>query len=153
MEKNMAIYDQINDQLKEAMKAGDKDRVRGLRSIRAAFIEAVKSDGRTTLPDDEAVGILRRLAKLRQESLDSYTSAGRGDLAAEERADLAVIEVFLPQLADEGTLRGWVDEAIAAVGASSAKDMGKVMGALGAAHKGAYDGRAAQAIVKEKLGG
>lgn len=153
MEKNVGIYDQINEQLKEAMKGGDKDRVRGLRGIRAAFIEAVKADGRTTLPDDEAVGILRRLAKLRQESLTSYTAAGRDDLAAEERIDLAVIEAFLPQLADEATLRGWVDAAIVSVGATSAKDMGKVMGALTAAHKGAYDGRAAQVIVKEKLGG
>lgn len=149
----MGLYDTVNDQLKDAMRAQDKDRVRALRGIRAAFLEAVKADNRTTLPDDECLTLLRRLAKSRVESIASYEAGGREDLAAEERVDLAVIEGFLPRLADEATTRAWVDAAIASSGASSMKDMGKLMGVLMAGHKAELDGKLAQAIIKERLGG
>lgn len=147
----MGVYEQVNDQLKEAMKAQDKVRLRGLRGIRTAFIEAVKADGRTVLPDEECHTILRRLGKMRSESLASYTEAGRPDLAEEEAADLAVIEAFLPKLADEATTEAWVREAIAATGATSVKDTGKVMGALMAAHKADVDGKIAQVVLKRLL--
>lgn len=148
----MGLYERVNDDLKAAMLARDTERLRALRGIRAAFLEAVKADNRTSLPDDECVTVLRRLAKARAESLASYTDAGRDDLAAEERSDLAVIDGYLPQLADEATTRAWVRAAIAEVAATSLRDTGKVMGALAAAHKGAFDGKLAQALLKELLG-
>jgi len=148
----MSIFDQVSEQLKDAMRAKDKDRLNGLRGIRAAFIEAIKVDGSTTLGDDKAIEILRRLAKQRRESVEAYTAGGRDDLVAEETKELAVIETFLPKVADEATTRGWVQAAIAETGATSAKEMGKVMGALMAAHKAELDGKIAQKLVRELLG-
>lgn len=149
----MAIVDQVSDQLKEAMKAQDKLRTTALRNIRAAMIEAMKAEGASgNVTDEVAVGLLRKLAKQRQESIEAFDAGGRKEMADAERAELAVIETFLPKLADEATLRGWIQEAIAATGAAGAKDMGKVMGALNGAHKGEFDGKAASGLVKALLG-
>jgi uncharacterized protein YqeY len=145
------IFDTVSEQLKEAMKAQDKERVNGLRGIRAAFIEAMKVDNSKDVPDAKAEEILRRLAKQRKESIDAYKAGGRDDLVAEEERELKVIEAFLPQTADEATTRKWVQEAIAASGATSQRDMGKVMGALMAAHKGQLDGKLANKLVRELL--
>lgn len=147
----MPIVDTVSSQMKDAMKAKDKERLTALRGIRAALIEAMKADGSETLSDDAAVEIMRRLAKQRKDSISEYDKAGRDDLADAERAELAVIEEYLPKLADEATTRAWVAEAIAATGASSMADMGKVMGKLMGAHKGELDGGLANRIVKEKL--
>lgn len=147
----MSIFDDVSAHMKDAMKSGDKARLAGLRNIRAAFIEAIKVDGSTTLGDEQAEGILRRLAKQRRESIDAYEAGGRTDLVAEEKADLAVIEAYLPQQADEETVRGWVRDAIATSGATSAKEMGKVMSALMAAHKGQVDGKLANRMIRELL--
>lgn len=150
----MGIFEDVSEQMKAAMRAKDKERLAGLRGIRAAFIEAIKEEGAgDTLDDDAAVTILRRLAKQRKESITAYETGGRDDLVAEEQAELAVIEGFLPSLADEATTRAWVDEAIAKTGASSPADMGKVMGALMGAHKGELDGSLANRIVRERLSG
>src|SRR5688572_12686765 len=131
----MSILDRVSEELKEAMRAKDKGRIDGLRGIRAAFIEALKVDGATELPDDKAQDVLRRLAKQRKESIDAFTAGGRADLVAEEQSALAVIESFLPKVADEATTRQWVQEAIAKSGATSSRDIGKVMSALMAAHR------------------
>ncbi len=148
----MSIYEDVNNQMKDAMKAGEKARLMALRNIRKNFIETMKLDGSETLTDESCVTILRRMGKASQESIEAYVGGGREDLAVGERVELAVIEAFLPQLAGPDVVRGWVQEAIAAIGATSPKDMGKVMGALGQAHKGEYDGKLAQQIVKELLG-
>jgi uncharacterized protein len=147
----MSIVDRVSDELKQAMRAQLKDRVTGLRQIRAGFIEAMKVDGSDSLADDKAEEVLRRLAKQRRESIEAYDTAGRADLAEQERAELAVIEAFLPQLADEATTRAWVDAALAETGATSARDMGRVMSALMAAHKGQVDGKLANRLVRERL--
>ncbi|MEQ1507428.1 MAG: GatB/YqeY domain-containing protein [Myxococcota bacterium] len=147
------IFDQVSEQLKDAMRSKDKDRLNGLRGIRAAFIEALKLDGSTTLSDDAALDVLRRLAKQRKESIEAYEAGARADLVAEEKRDLAVIEAFLPKLADEATTLAWVRAAIAETGATTGKDLGKVMGALTAAHRGQYDGKLANKLVREALGG
>lgn len=147
----MSILDQVSDQLKEAMRSKDKGRLNGLRGIRAAFIEALKVDGASALPDEKAVEVLKRLAKQRKESIEAYTAGSRLDLVEAERAELAVIEAFLPQIADEATTRAWVATAIAESGATSARDMGKVMNALMAAHKSELDGKLASRIVRELL--
>lgn len=147
----MGLLEQVSDELKAAMRAKDKVRKGALKNIRAAFIEALKEDGAETLSDDTAVGILRRLAKQRRESIDAYTAGGRDDLVAAETAELAVIDGFLPQLADEDTTRGWVEAAIDQTGATSPADMGKVMGALMGAHRDEIDGKLANRLVRELL--
>jgi len=149
----MAIIDDVTTQMKAAMRAKEADKLRALRGIRAAFIEEMKKDGRDTLSDDAAQTTLRRLAKQRKDSLDTYTSAGRPDLAEAEAAELTVIETFLPKLADEAQTRAWVAEAVAAVGGESMRDMGKVMGALMKARRGQIDGGLAKKFVQEALQG
>lgn len=147
----MSILERVSEELKDAMRSKDKGRIDGLRGIRAAFIEALKVDGATELADDKALDVLRRLAKQRKESIDAFGAGGRPDLVAEETAALTVIESFLPRVADEDTTRRWVQEAIAASGATSARDMGKVMAALMAAHRAELDGKLANKIVRELL--
>lgn len=149
----MSILDRVTDELKVAMKAQDKDRTLALRGIRAAFIEAMKVDGATTLDDDKSTEILRRLAKQRRESIESYTAGGRLDLVEAEQKELAVVDGFLPQLADEATTRGWVDAAIAETGATTARDTGRVMAALMGAHRAELDGKLASRLVRERLQG
>ena len=148
----MPLVDEITTQMKAAMKAKDKPRLGALRGIRAAFINGMKEHGSDTLSDDKALALLRRLAKQRNDSINEYTKAGREDLAEVERVELAVIEEFLPSLADEATTKAWVDEAIAATGATSMSDMGKVMGKLMGAHKAELDGGLANRLVKAALG-
>ncbi len=147
----MAIFDDISAQLKDAMRARDKTRLTALRSIRAAFLSATKEDGSTTLADEACLPLLRKLAKQRQESITAFSDAGRSERAEDERAELSVIEEFLPSLADEATTRRWLEEAIASTGASSAKDVGRLMGALMKDHKGELDGRLANRIARELL--
>jgi uncharacterized protein len=147
----MALLDQVSAALKEAMLAKDRARIDGLRGIRAAFIEELKVDGAETLSDERAVEVLRKLSKMRKESIEAYTAGSRPDLVAEEVTALGVIESFLPKLADEATTRVWVQEAIAQSGAAGLKDMGKVMSALMAAHRAELDGKLANGIVKELL--
>jgi hypothetical protein len=149
----MGLVENATAQMKDAMKAKDAARLAALRNIRAAFLTEMKKDGSETLEDAVAIAVLRKLAKQRQESIDAFTQAGRLERAAEERAELAVIEEFLPRLADEATTRGWVKDAIAASGARNTKELGKVMGALMKAHKGDVDGDLARKIASELLGG
>lgn len=148
----MPISDDVMTQLKAAMKARDKARVAGLRSIRAALLNEAKATG-TDVSDAKAIEVLRRLAKQRKESIEAYDAGGRAELAAEERSELEVIEGFLPSLADEATTRAWVAEAIASSGAAGPRDMGRVMGALMKAHKGEIDGGLANRIARELLVG
>ncbi len=149
----MGIYEQINDQLKAAMRARDKERLGALRGIRASFINEIKRNNADSLTDEQCVALLRRLAKQRRDSLSTYEKAGREDLAVVERGELAVIEEFLPQLADEQTTRGLVAEAIAKTGASEPGHVGKVMGTLMKAHRGKIDGGMAKRIASELLKG
>ncbi len=149
----MAILDDVNAQLKEAMKAKQATRLAALRGMRAAFLNEMKKDGAETIPDEAAVTILRKLAKQHKESIDAFEKGGRDEQAAAERAELEVIEGFLPSLADEATTRGWVEATIAESGASAPGDVGRVMGAVMKAHKGEVDGGLAKKIAAELLGG
>jgi uncharacterized protein YqeY len=148
----MAIYEEITTQMKIAMKARDKPRTQGLRNIRAALIAVAKETGAERLDDGACQTILRRLAKQRKESIEAYEQGGRKDLVAEECAELGVIEAFLPKLADEASTREWVASAITSSGATSPKDMGRVMGVLMKNHKAELDGKLANTIVRELLG-
>ena len=149
----MSIYDDVTAQMKEAMKAKDKARLGALRGIRAVFINARKEDDSETVSDERAVGLLRTLAKQRKDSIDSYEQAGRADLVEQEAGELAVIEGFLPKLADAEQTRVWVREAIAQTGATEARELGKVMGALMRSHKADIDGGLARGVILEELGG
>ena len=148
----MGLVETVTTQMRAAMKAKDAARLGALRNIRAAFLVEMKKDGSETLDDAVSIAVLRRLAKQRQESIDAFTQANRPERVAEERAELGVIEEFLPRLADEATTRAWVQAAIAASGAGSAKELGKVMGALMKAHKGDVDGDLARKLAAELLG-
>lgn len=147
----MPLVDEISRLMREAMKAKDAPRTGALRMVRAAFLNEMKKDGADTLADEVCITLLRKLAKQRKESVEAFAAAGREESAEAERSELAIIEEFLPSLADEETTRGWVAAAIAESGATSAKEMGKAMGALMKAHKGDVDGALAQRILREKL--
>ena len=147
----MAIFDDVNAQMKDAMRAQRKLELQALRSIRAAFLLRMKEDASQTVTDEDCLPILRRLEKQRHESIEAFEGAGRTEQAAAEKAELAVIMTFLPSLADEATTRAWVQNAIAESGAKTAKDLGRVMGAVMKAHKADVDGNLARRIASELL--
>lgn len=139
-----SIVERVSEDLKNAMKAKDADRTRALRMIRAAFIEAEKA-GQGAVTDERAVEALRRIRKQRVESAEAYRAGGRPELADAEEAEMRVIDEYLPRLADRDQTLVWVREAISATGATSQKEVGKVMGAVMKAHKAEVDA----ALVKE----
>ena len=148
----MSIAETIASQLTQAMKAREVARVSALRMVRAALIDESKKKGEE-VDDVQATAVLRRLRKQRDESAEAYEQAGRSDLAELERAEAAIIDTFLPQLADEATTHAWVLEAIAATGASSPHEMGRAMGALMKAHRGELDAKLARGILERELTG
>jgi len=147
----MPIFDEVSQQMTAAMRAKDAPRLAALRGMRAAFQLELKREGAQTLSDDVCVAVLRRLAKQRKESIDAFENAQRADRADAERAELAVIETFLPSLADEAQTRSWVEAAIAETGAAAPGDVGRVMGAVMKAHKGEVDGVLAKQLAAELL--
>ena len=150
----MAIFDQINEHMKAALRGGEKLRLQALRNIRAAFLLRLKEDAsQTTVCDADCVTILRKLEKQRRESIEAFEAAGRTEQAAAERAELQIVLSYLPAQADEATVRGWVRAAIAESGAKAPSDIGRVMGALMKAHKGDVDGNVARRIASELLAG
>jgi uncharacterized protein YqeY len=152
----MALRDQFTGQLKAAMLAGDAPRVSTLRMITAKLKDtdiAARPKGVAAVPDDEILTMLRGMVKSRRESVDLYRQGNRLELVAKEEAEIALIESFLPAPMNDAALAAEVAEAIAATGATSVKEMGKVMGALKARHGAALDMGRAGAVVKAKLGG
>ena len=147
----MGPVDEVNAEIKVAMRARDKVRLGALRAIRASFIEGMKRDGADSLSDAECTARLRKLEKKHRESITAFDKGGRDDLAAQERCQLEVVSGFLPSLADEDTTRAWVREAIEGSGAQSPRDVGRVMGAVMRAHKGDVDGQLAKKIAAELL--
>ncbi len=147
----MGIQDDIFEHMKNAMRAKEAVRLRGLRSIRAAFIIAMKEDGREKLDDDTCTTVMRKLAKQRRDSMAAYAAGGREDLVAHEAEELAVIEEFLPKGPTEAAVRGWVEAAIASTGATSPREMGKVMGTVMKDHKGEVDGNLVRKLAAELL--
>ena len=142
--------------LKEAMKAGDKPRLGTIRLMQAALkdkdIEA-RGAGRGQASADEILGLLQKMIKQRQESADVYDKGGRPELAAGERAEIAVISAFLPKQMDEAEVKAAIAAAIAATGAASMKDMGKVVAELRAKFAGQMDFGKASGLVKAALNG
>lgn len=148
----MALFDQVSNDIKEAMKAKDKVRLETLRNIKKYFIEAKTAPGANdNLEDDAALKILQKLAKQGTESANLYKEKGREDLAEEELAQVRVIEGYLPKQMSPEELEAALKEIIAEVGATSAKDMGKVMGTASKKLAGKADGKAISAVVKSLL--
>jgi uncharacterized protein YqeY len=148
------MRDQFTSQLKEAMKAGQKRRVDTIRMINAALkdkdIEA-RGAGKS-VTDEDILALLQKMVKSRKESLDIYEKAGRTDLATQESEEIAIIQSFLPQQLSEAEAEAAISAAIAATGAASIKDMGKVVAALKSEYAGRMDFAKASALVKAKLG-
>lgn len=150
------LRDQFNEGLKEAMRAGDKRRVGTLRLIIAALkdkdIEA-RGLGREKSTDDEILGLLQKMIKQRNDSIEAFEAAGRTELAVQEREEKTIIETYLPAQMSADDVRAAVKAIIAATGAASVKDMGKVMGELKAKYAGKMDFSKANGVVKELLTG
>jgi uncharacterized protein YqeY len=141
---------QITEDVKGAMKAGEKDRLKVLRLITAA-IKQVEIDERIELDDVAVLGILNKMVKQRRDSITQFTQGDRQDLADIEQDEIEVIEAYLPEQLSEEDLDQLVDEAIATTGAQGIRDMGKVMAALKAKAEGRADMGAASAKVKARL--
>lgn len=152
----MSLKDRISEEIKIAMKAKDKIRLETVRSIKKVLLEkevSVRPQGQESLTEGQEIEVLAQLAKQRRDSIEQYRQAGRDDLAETEAQELAIIEEYLPgQLSDE-EVGAVVDEIIASVGATSVKDMGKVMGQVMQQLKGRAQGQKIQAMVKAKLNG
>jgi uncharacterized protein YqeY len=133
-----------------AMRDGDALRRDTLRMVLAAAHNAQVA-ARRPLTDDELVGVLSKEAKTRRESIEAFTSAGRTELAAKERAEADIIAAYLPAALTDDELRTMVTDAIAATGASSARDLGKVMGRLSPSIRGRADGKQVSAMVAQEL--
>lgn len=149
----MTLFDQISEDIKTAMKARDKVRLETLRNIKKVFIEAKTAPGaHDELDDAAAVKIIQKLAKQGRETARTYTDNSRQDLADEELAQVAVMEEYLPKQLSPEEIEKAVKDIIAQTGATSMKDMGKVMGMAGKLLAGKADGKAISTIVKQLLG-
>ncbi|CDD33625.1 GatB/YqeY domain-containing protein [Phocaeicola barnesiae] len=149
----MDLFEQISNDIKEAMKAKDKVRLETLRNIKKVFLEAKTAPGANdTLTDDMAVKIMQKLVKQGKDSAAVYEGQGRADLAEGEMAQVRIIETYLPKQLSAEELEAKLKEIIARVGATSGKDMGKVMGVASKELAGLAEGRAISAKVKELLG-
>jgi uncharacterized protein len=150
------LREQINDAVKGAMKAQDKLRLSTLRLVNAAIKNAdieARGAGKDAPSDGDVLGLLQKLIKQRQESVELYEKGGRVDLADQERGEIEVIKGFLPQQLSETDTKAAIAEAIKATGAAGMKDMGKVIAALKERHAGRMDFAKASALVKAMLTG
>lgn len=148
----MNLFDKVSGDIKTAMLARDKVRLEALRGLKKEFLEAKTAKGGDgELSDDAALKILAKMVKQRKESASIYTEQNREDLAGEELAQAAIIEEYLPKQLSEEELTAALKEIIARVGATSAKEMGKVMGTATKELAGKAEGKAISAKVRELL--
>ena len=146
----MPLKDRITEDMKGAMRAGEKERLGTIRLVLAA-IKQREVDERISLDDGQVLAVLEKMIKQRKESIAQFESGGRADLVAKEQAELAVLQVYLPAQMSEAEIDALIAEAVAATGASSIKDMGKVMGIVKAKAQGKADMGAVSARIKQKL--
>ncbi len=147
----MTLKGQIQDDMKTAMKAGDKDRLKVVRLILAAITQ-VEVDERTELDNAAILGVLNKMVKQRRDSVSQFRDGGRDDLADTETAEIGVIEDYLPEQMSDDELDAMISKAISETGAESIRDMGKVMGAVKTKAEGRADMAAVGAKVKSILG-
>ena len=148
------MREQINADLKVAMKAGDKSRVTTLRLINAAIKSAdidARPSGKDKISDEDILGVLSKMIKQRRDSVEQFTAGNRQDLADKERAEVKIIERYLPKQMDEVETEKAVADLIREIGAQTPKDMGKVMGAIKQRYAGQMDLGKASAKAKDLL--
>jgi uncharacterized protein YqeY len=146
----VSLRDRIQADVTAAMRSGDALRRDVLRMVQNAAYNAEKRD-RRTLTDDEYAAVVAREVKTRRESVEAFRAGGREDLADKEEAEIAILTGYLPEQLSEDALRSMVDEAITQTGASSPRDMGKVMGWLSPKTRGRADGRRVSELVAASL--
>ncbi len=147
----MALKERITEDMKSAMRAGDKQRLGTIRLILAA-IKQREVDERITLDDPQVLSVLEKMLKQRREAITQFESGGRADLVAKETAEIGVLQGYMPAQMSPVELDALISEAIATTGASSIKDMGKVMAAVKPKAQGRADMGAVSARIKQKLG-
>lgn len=150
----MSLKDKVNEEIKTAMRAKNQGALRGLRAIKSAILLAETAEGHesgTPLSAEQEMGLLIKQAKQRRDSIETFEKNGRDDLAVTEKEELTVIEGFLPKQLSEEEITEKVKAIIEKVGASSMKDMGKVMGMANGQMKGIADGKTISGIVKSLL--
>lgn len=148
----MTLKQRLTDDMKAAMKSGEKERLATIRLVNAA-IKQREVDERITLDDAAVIAVLERMLKQRRDSVSQFEAAGREDLAAVERAEIAVIDAYLPARMDEAAISAAIAEAIAQTGAAGPADMGKLMGALKPRLAGQADMGLVSSLVKKALAG
>jgi uncharacterized protein YqeY len=148
----VSLKDQIQQDMKQAMRGGDKRRLGVIRLVMAA-IKQREVDERVELDDAGVTAVLDKMAKQRRESIAQYSKAGRDDLVDQENFELEVLKTYLPEQLSEGEIDAMIDAAIQATGAASVKDMGKVMGQLKPKLQGRADMGAVSARIKARLAG
>ena len=146
----MSLKDQITEDMKSAMKAGEKDRLKVVRLIRAA-IKQIEVDKRIELDDAAVLIVLDKMVKQRRDSVEQFQKGNRNDLADIELAEIVVLEDYLPEQLSDEELDAMIDEAISSTAAESIRDMGKVMGQIKAKAAGRADMGAVGAKVKARL--
>ena len=148
------MRERFTQDMKDAMKAGDKRRLATVRLVQAALkdkdIEA-RGTGKGPIPDEEILSLLQKMVKQRQESIAMYEQGGRTELAQQEKDEVEVISSYLPKQMDEAETKAAIESAIAETGAASMKDMGKVVGVLRAKYAGRMDFARASGLVKDML--
>lgn len=147
----MALKDRITEDMKTAMKAGDKERLGTIR-LALASIKQREVDERITLDDAQVLAVLDKMIKQRREAITQFQSGGRADLVAKETAEIGVLQGYLPSQMSEAEIDELIAQSIAATGAASIKDMGKVMALVKPKAQGRADLGAVSARIKQKLG-
>ncbi len=148
----MTLKERITEDMKTAMRSGEKDRLAVIRLLQAA-IKQREVDERITLDDAQITSVLEKMIKQRKESVVAFEKGGRADLVAKENAEIAVLQPYLPAQLSDAELDALIAEAISSTGAASIKDMGKVMGVVKSRAAGKADMGAVGARIKAKLGG
>jgi uncharacterized protein len=148
----VSLQDRLQSDITAAMRGGEVLRRDVLRMASSAAYNLEKKQQRP-LTDDEFIGVLTREVKTRRESVEAYSKAGRDDLAAKEQAEIDILADYLPQALSEAEIQALVDEGIAATGATSARDLGKVMGWLSPRTRGRADGKVVSGLVAAALAG
>jgi uncharacterized protein YqeY len=148
------LRDDINNALKDAMKARDERTVSTLRLVNSALKNAdieARGQGKGPIGDDEVLGLLQKMIKQRHEAIELYERGGRAELARQEREEIAIIAVYLPKQMSDDDVKAAIAEAVRDTGAAGIKDMGKVIGVLRAKYAGRMDFSMAAALVKGAL--
>jgi uncharacterized protein YqeY len=148
----MALKDRVTEDMKTAMRAGEKERLATIRLILSA-IKQREVDERITLDDSQVLAAIEKMIKQRKEAITQFEAGNRADLVAKETAEIAILQTYLPAQMSDAEIDALIAEAIASTGAASIKDMGKVMGAVKAKAQGRADMGAVSARIKQKLSG